>query len=429
MRYVTGIVILIAASMACSRGNNDRRLAASPAAPTAAASADTSIKYVGGVSGPMDVFFPGRNESFQFRNDLETKYQTGLGRGAGATFVDKEGEVVWTQEYMRYRANGCDHVTALQRVFTQIDGGAAGGICAAPPEGIILFPSRADSLEFRRSLETKYQQMGRGASSSFVDMEGGVIWTQEYLRYRTNSCDHVTAEQKVFSQIDGGPVPDVCFVPCVLNASPSGFQTGFGATSGTFEVRPNRAGCNIGWTASSNASWLTFDPSLSPGTGFFYFPFSVSQNNGFARTGRITITYSGGSTAFQVDQSGSPFNASFTLTDPFRSGTQAQTECWIKSTSTPCNFTASANLPGAGAYTYSWRATYVYGTVTKLFTQENTSNAFSFSDTCGAAGSSSDGPTADLNVTLTITDSAGTSVTLRSGESNQPALRIRLFSC
>ena len=92
MRYVTGLVILIAASMACSRGN-DRAVAQLPTGPTAVA--ETTIAYVGGVSGPMDVLFPGRNESFQFRNDLETKYATSLGRAPVGTFVDKEGEVVW----------------------------------------------------------------------------------------------------------------------------------------------------------------------------------------------------------------------------------------------------------------------------------------------------------------------------------------------
>ena len=113
MRYVTGLVILIAASMACSRGN-DRAVAQSPTSPTAVA--ETTIAYIGGVSGPMDVVFPGRNESFMFRNDLEAKYASGLGRSAAGTSVDREGEVVWLQEYIRYRVNGCDHATAMSRV-------------------------------------------------------------------------------------------------------------------------------------------------------------------------------------------------------------------------------------------------------------------------------------------------------------------------
>ena len=49
--------------------------------------------------------------------------------------------------------------------------------------------------------------MGRDLRSTFVDQEGAVIWVQEYLRYRLSGCDHATAESKVLSQIDGGPVP------------------------------------------------------------------------------------------------------------------------------------------------------------------------------------------------------------------------------
>jgi hypothetical protein len=154
MRYVTGVVvILMTATTACSRGP-ERKVAATPTSPSPATAIST-MNGIGGVSGPMDVLFPGRNDSFQFRNDLETKYQTGLNRGAAPTFVDREGEVVWTQEYMRYRVNGCDHAIAMQRVLTQIDGGVAGGICSSPPDGVVLFPSRADSLQFRRELETK----------------------------------------------------------------------------------------------------------------------------------------------------------------------------------------------------------------------------------------------------------------------------------
>ena len=120
---------------------NDRTVAASPTSPDRSASAETTITFVGGVSGPMDVLFPGRNESFLFRNELETKYATAWAAPRIGTFVDREGEVVWMQEYIRYRVNGCDHATAVARVLTQIDGGAAGGICAAPPEGLDPVPA------------------------------------------------------------------------------------------------------------------------------------------------------------------------------------------------------------------------------------------------------------------------------------------------
>lgn len=424
MRYLTGVVLLIAAGMACSHPQN--RTAGLPTSPSATGGT-TTIAYVGGVSGPMDVLFPPRNESFQFRNDLETKYQS-MGRPASTTYVDREGEVVWMQEYIRYRVNGCDHNTAIQRVMTQIDGGQAGGVCGAPPDGVILFPSRADSLDFRRQLETKYQSMGRGLTTTFVDLEGSAIWIQEYERYRVNNCDHATAESKVFAQIDGGPVQPTCFVACTLGLSPSSVTVGDGGASGTFEVRPNQAGCNLGWTASSDSSWLTIPSTFATGTGYTTVPYSVGQNVVGSRIGKIHFTWSGGSADFVVNQGGTPYTASFTMTDPFR-GPGATTECWFRSTATPCNFTATANLPGNGNYTYVWNATYVYGSVkTTTLTTSATPN-FAITDACGGTDSSTDGSPAELNVSVTITDSAGNTITLTSGQGNQPGLLVRRFTC
>ena len=60
-------------------------------------------------------------------------------------------------------------------------------------------------MDFRRQLETKYQQsLGRAPAPTFVDMEGSVIWTQEYLRYRVNECDHNSAVQKVMRRSTAG---------------------------------------------------------------------------------------------------------------------------------------------------------------------------------------------------------------------------------
>jgi hypothetical protein len=427
MRYVTGVVILIAASMACSRGN-DRAVLQSPTSPTAVA--ETTIAYVGGVSGPMDVLFPPRNESLVFRNDLEAKYANSLRRPASGVFVDKEGEVVWLQEYIRYRTNGCDHATAMARVITQIDGGAAGGVCSAPPVGVINYPPRNDVYQARRELETKYQQLGRGLSPTTVDMEGAAIWITEYLRYRTNGCSHADAEAKVFSQIDGGPVPPLCAQPCSYVLNPGGINTGSGPSNQGFEIRPADPSSEpCSWSVRSTVPWLTFDDGQFPRGGYAVFNYRIAQNNGPARTGFLDVSWLGGGGArYQVNQQEAPFAGSFALTDPFRSGGTPTDECWFRSTSTPCNLTATANLPGSGAYTHKWTATYTYGTE-KVFTQESTSNVFSFSDTCGAAGSAADGPASDLTVTLTITDSLNNTISLTSGQSGQPALRVRLYGC
>ena len=423
MKHAAGIVILIAASMACGRGP-ERKVAASPTSPTATVSEVNS--FAGGVSGPMDVLFPSRAESFLFRNEIESKYQSGLGRSATATSVDREGEVVWMQEYIRYRANGCDHNTALTRVLAQIDGAAAAGICAAPPENsLIVFPPRTDVFEMRRVLELKYQQLGRGLTPSFLDQEGAGVWIPEYLRYRTNSCDHATSVSKVFTQIDGGPVPATCFVQaCAYALNPGGIDSNYLASSQSFEVRPNPGGCV--WTATSDSSWLTISAGSAAGSGFAVVPYSIAVNNGGARTGRIRVTWTGGGATYIVNQAGIPFVASFTMVDPFRSVNVA-TECQFRASTTPCNFTASANLPG-GNYVFQWTANYVYG-IDKTVAQSSGSSTFSFSDVCGANGSSTDGPTVPLNVTLVVTDDQGNSITLRSGVGNQPALTVRLFSC
>lgn len=425
MRALPVIAVLVLTSAACS--SPERGRLASPAGPSATV-ADATPMGAGGIAGPMDVLFPSRADAFQFRNELETKYQTGLERGASFTYVDREGEVVWVQEYIRYRVNGCDHATAVSRVMAQIEGGAPGGICAENRDFVILFPPRDQAMEFRRELENKYQQMGRGQQSTFVDAEGSVIWTQEYMRYRVNECDHASALQKVFQQIDGGPVAAVCVPACRYRVAPGVNRFNDGQHTSSVDLIGEPGGC--AWTASSSAGWLTFDAAYASGSSGVTVPYTVAQNvSGGDRTGRIVFSWTGGTATHFVDQSGSAFISTFTMTDPFRSGSTATTECHFRSTATPCTFTASSNLPGGGAYTYVWTASYLYGGVTKTTTQTGTSNQFTITDACGASDATATGAPSDLNVSVRITDSAGNSQTIRSGEGNQPALRVVKFSC
>jgi hypothetical protein len=159
----------------------------------------------------VTVSFPPREESFDFRNQLEAKYRDGLRRPATPTFVDAEGDIVWTQEYLRYRVYQCTHQQAIDRVLTQIDGNPAPDVCGNAVAGAVQFPPRNEPLDFRNQLEAKYRDgLGRGPVTTTVDREGGVVWTQEYLRYRVNSCGHSVAVQSVLTQIDGHAAPPVC---------------------------------------------------------------------------------------------------------------------------------------------------------------------------------------------------------------------------
>ncbi|HYE88088.1 MAG TPA: BACON domain-containing protein [Vicinamibacterales bacterium] len=423
MRYVTAFLIIIAASAGCARGP-ERSVVETPAGPSVTA-ARTSLLFgdIGGVSGAMDFSFPPRDETFVFGNNLNTKYQQ-MGRAASSFYIDLEGLIVWTQEYIRYRVNGCDHTTALQRVLTQIAGGAAGGVCGEPPSGVINFPSRADVFAAIREIDARYQQMGRGLTQLFVDLEGAAIWIQEFLRYRANACDTATSQQKVFSQIDGGPVPATCFVSCSYNISPATFSTGASAASSTFEIRPPAPPTDprsCGWTASSDQSWLTITGDNTSGNGFTNVPFAVARNDGGDRTGRIRVRWSGGEAAITVHQAGSPFVGNLVLRDPARAGTDDVTECHLRTASVNCTLIATTNLPGNN-YTYSWVVQYTYGN-DKSFTANNTSSTITVTEQCGGTGSGTDGPATGFAVTVTITDDRGNSITMRRD------FALRLFTC
>jgi len=75
------------------------------------------------------IAFPPRNETYGFRLQLEDFYKTDLARAAVKTSVDAEGDVVWIQEYLRYRLNGCTHAQSIDKVTQQIDGRGVPGVC------------------------------------------------------------------------------------------------------------------------------------------------------------------------------------------------------------------------------------------------------------------------------------------------------------
>ena len=153
---------------------------------------------------PLVVNFPPRNESLDFRNQLETKYRDGLHRALTSTFVDLEGSVVWMQEYLRYRVNQCTQSDAVARVFQQIDGLGIQPVCGNATGTQVNFPPRNESLDFGTQLDAKYRDgLKRGATGSFVNLEGDAVWTQEYLRLRVNGCSHTNASSSVFAEIDG----------------------------------------------------------------------------------------------------------------------------------------------------------------------------------------------------------------------------------
>lgn len=421
------IAVVMLAAVACSSPDRARQMS-----PTAAsASPVAQLNDIGGIVGPMDLRLPPRNETLEFRNTLEAPYQNALGRSLTTTAVDREGEVVWLQEYIRYRVNGCDHETAIRNVFAQIDQQPAPAVCAESRAYVAVFPPRNETLDFRHRLEAKYVSMGRGGITTYVDLEGQVIWVQEYLRYRSNDCSHEVATQKVAAQIAGAPPSETCVPACRYRVSPGTRNLPGGQQGQSVDLIGEPGGCE--WTATSDVAWLTFPSnvaSVTTGRNDATINYTVLQNvSGGARTGRIVFSWAGGSSTHTVNQDGNALITSFTMADSFRSGQSPTLECHLRSTATPCTFTATSNLPGGGAYTYVWTATYLYGTTQKTVTQTGTSNQFTITDACNAPDASATGTHGDLDVTLNITDSLQNSQTIQSGQGDQPALRIVKFTC
>ena len=120
------------------------------------------------------VAYPVRNDTVEFRAQLENKYRS-MGRSPLQTTVDAEGEAAWVGEYHRYRVNGCDHNTATQHALAQVDGAAPAQVCSISqfPENA-SYPPHDHLVDFRRQLGAKYQALGRTAQSA-VDADGAAI--------------------------------------------------------------------------------------------------------------------------------------------------------------------------------------------------------------------------------------------------------------
>ena len=354
--YGLFVAIGIALIAACTSGGSSSASRVSPAAPSAATAGNAALNAAdaadagaagtagatadrgtaapgtprtitapgefGGIS-PLDVAFPPRDQALRFRQELEAYYRDVFRRPATSSFVDIEGTIVWTQEYLRYRVNGCNHDTAVARVLAQIDNPAASTAACSTTE--TPFPPRNEPFQFRQALEAKYRDgLRRPAGTTFVDPEGDIVWTQEYLRYRTTACSDAQASERVRTQLQGGAPPAGCSTTSTSTTSttsttttvPGGGGGGGGASpAATFSVSPEpcqlslgpvgaRLNCTFdstGSTASSGGTLASFSwsvggrsftgpsitsPEIPCGnpTGFFTLPVSLTVTDSFGRS-------------------------------------------------------------------------------------------------------------------------------------------------
>ena len=391
-RFIAITLLLVVAS--CSKP------ATTPTSPSAAARGSVSAALVerppadntdviGDPFRTLDVVFPPRDQSLRFRQELEAIYRDGLRRGATSSFVDLEGTIVWTQEYLRYRDNGCNHAQATQRVMSNIDGGAIPAVCSTASTP---FPPRNEPFQFRQDLEAKYRDgLRRGPTSTFVDTEGDIVWTQEYFRFRTMSCTDAQASARVLEQVQGAPPSNNCGGFCAITVSEP--QVSFDERGDSRSVTiTTGAGC--GWTATSDSPWLTIISGGS-GSGNGTLRYNVAPFTGSgSRDGIITV----GDATIRVRQVNDPISASFVM----RQGGSVVGSCNLGGSGA-----SNCSLDGTGSRgaitSYQWNTTHF------RTTGGNVSNSYSGatvnlgSISCTVQGNASE----RFDVTLTVTDSAG----------------------
>ena len=91
----------------------------------------TAVRYIfeqigGGhvfdVCDPTASNFPPRDELLDFRQALERRIPPEGTRPFGRSYVDLEGDAIWTAEYLRYRMQNCSHGQAVDLVKYQVSG-------------------------------------------------------------------------------------------------------------------------------------------------------------------------------------------------------------------------------------------------------------------------------------------------------------------
>jgi len=257
---------------------------------------------------------------------------------------------------------------------------------------------------------------GTGGTTSWVltrDLGPNVLW---YWRARATNGT-VTSD---FSNVETFRTASAC----TFTVSPTSVSAAVGGGTSTVTVTTDAA-CT--WTAVSQSSFITVT-SGATGTGNGSVTFTVAATTSGARTGTLTIA---GQTV-TVTQQGSNLVAGFRLMDPGRLGSATTTECQIRSlTSVPTQCILESTSFPLGTNTiigYSWVVSYTYPS-DKTLIQSGTNPQFSFTEMCGQTGSNDSGFQLELKVQLTVTDSEGNAVTVRSNAGSQALLTLRAYVC
>jgi len=223
------------------------------------------------------------------------------------------------------------------------------------------------------------------------------------------------------TQIDGNPAPVSCSQACAYYIYGPVLAP---ATGGTFSSELVRTSGSCDWIAGSEVDWIIVNRPITGGDRSTL-SYTVSPNTGGNRSGSIRVAYPGGTSYIQVNQGAQSTNVAFQLFDTSTQSTPT-TECRVNRPNTNCTLSAiNTALPNPIA-SYDWRVQYFYNG-DKVKTQVGPLSSFTFTEGCGP--SAPEGTPVPMSVRLTVTDTAGNSQTVSSGQGIQPNLQLRTYNC
>jgi hypothetical protein len=147
-------------------------------------------------------------------------------------------------------------------------------------------------------LEAKYRdQLRRGPTPTYVDLEGDIVWMQQYFLYRLNDCDHNTATARTLTNIETGQLQPFC-TPTIVNAvinGPSGAVntnrdisfSGLNSSSNRGPITSYQWNCAVGVSNVPNCSSSSATPT-------FRYPKTAGLGNTVNYTVRLTVQDSQG---------------------------------------------------------------------------------------------------------------------------------------
>jgi Family of unknown function (DUF6311) len=143
------------------------------------------------------------DDVIRLQERLDQVYRDVLKRSSRVTHVSNRETARGLHQYLSYRLMGCAHRGAVNRVHLASEGLRTPDCPAGTVRGAL--PPRNETVDFRRELEQARGATAAPESSTYVDLEGEAVWTQEYLSFRRRGCSANAALTAVLSTIEGNP--------------------------------------------------------------------------------------------------------------------------------------------------------------------------------------------------------------------------------